>query len=159
MQMLSHPNIVRIHEVIHTTEHVNVVLEYCQQGELFELIQRHGKVIKINSFLYSLAERRWCKSLFQITYFCAWSCALIRSGPSRSQARKLVNWSKWSFETRWLWVCEPDSRRLQLNDVMWFSKLCSAWALRRKWLRWPSNRCLELRSNLVCNGVRCLAFR
>lgn len=44
MQMLEHPNIVKIHEVIDSPEHVNVVLEYCQQGELFELIHRHGKV-------------------------------------------------------------------------------------------------------------------
>ena len=44
MQMLDHPNIVKIHEVIDSPEHVNVVLEYCQQGELFELIHKHGKV-------------------------------------------------------------------------------------------------------------------
>ena len=44
MKMLDHPHIIKIHDVIDIPEHVCVVLEYCQSGELFELIQRHGKV-------------------------------------------------------------------------------------------------------------------
>lgn len=48
MKMLDHPHITKIHDVIDTQEHVCVVLEFCQSGELFDIIQRHGKVTKYN---------------------------------------------------------------------------------------------------------------
>jgi serine/threonine protein kinase len=48
LQKLSrHPNIVGLKEVFENDQRVCLVLEYCSQGELFDLIVRHGRVSRI----------------------------------------------------------------------------------------------------------------
>ncbi|CDW72159.1 snf1a snf1-related kinase snf1a [Stylonychia lemnae] len=44
MRRLNHTNIIQLIDVIETEENVCIVMEYCQSGEYFELIQKQGKV-------------------------------------------------------------------------------------------------------------------
>ncbi|KAI8955500.1 hypothetical protein F4801DRAFT_268313 [Xylaria longipes] len=41
LQKLSHPNIVRLHEMSETRRHIGIVLEYASGGELFDYILNH----------------------------------------------------------------------------------------------------------------------
>lgn len=41
LQGLSHPNIVRLHEMTETERHIGIVLEYASGGELFDYILNH----------------------------------------------------------------------------------------------------------------------
>ncbi|KAK2743795.1 hypothetical protein FQN57_004732 [Myotisia sp. PD_48] len=41
LQRLSHPNIVRIHEIVNTERHIGIILEYASGGELFDYILNH----------------------------------------------------------------------------------------------------------------------
>ncbi|KAI4216646.1 MAG: hypothetical protein LQ351_001135 [Letrouitia transgressa] len=41
LQGLSHPNIVRLHEMAETEKHIGIVLEYASGGELFDFILNH----------------------------------------------------------------------------------------------------------------------
>ncbi|KAF3481274.1 CAMK/CAMKL/KIN4 protein kinase [Arthroderma uncinatum] len=41
LKKLSHPNIVRIHEIVHTDRHIGIILEYASGGELFDYILNH----------------------------------------------------------------------------------------------------------------------
>ncbi|KAI0409985.1 hypothetical protein F4802DRAFT_9647 [Xylaria palmicola] len=41
LQKLSHPNIVRLHEMSETERHIGIVLEYASGGELFDYILNH----------------------------------------------------------------------------------------------------------------------
>ncbi|KAL4937642.1 hypothetical protein BDV06DRAFT_70075 [Aspergillus oleicola] len=45
---LSHPNIVRLHEMVETDRHIGIIMEYASGGELFDHILRH-KYLKDNS--------------------------------------------------------------------------------------------------------------
>lgn len=38
---LSHPNIVRLHEMVETERHIGIILEYASGGELFDYILNH----------------------------------------------------------------------------------------------------------------------
>jgi protein-serine/threonine kinase len=38
---LSHPNIVRLHEMVETDRHIGIILEYASGGELFDYILQH----------------------------------------------------------------------------------------------------------------------
>lgn len=38
---LSHPNIVRLHEMVETDRHIGIILEYASGGELFDFILNH----------------------------------------------------------------------------------------------------------------------
>ena len=38
---LSHPNIVRLHEMVETDKHIGIILEYASGGELFDYILNH----------------------------------------------------------------------------------------------------------------------
>ena len=44
MRQLSHPHIVRLFEVIETTSHIYVVMEYMNSGELFYYITEKGRL-------------------------------------------------------------------------------------------------------------------
>lgn len=41
LREISHPNIVRLHEVVETDKHIGIVLEYASGGELFDYILHH----------------------------------------------------------------------------------------------------------------------
>ena len=41
LEQLSHPNIVRLHEVVETERHIGIILEYASGGELFDYILTH----------------------------------------------------------------------------------------------------------------------
>jgi len=43
MRSVDHPNIVKLFEVYVDTEHVHLVMENCEGGELFERITTKGK--------------------------------------------------------------------------------------------------------------------
>ncbi|TGZ67053.1 hypothetical protein CRM22_005004 [Opisthorchis felineus] len=44
MKTLSHPNIVKLYEVIETTRHVYLVMEYAKNGEVFDHLLRIGRM-------------------------------------------------------------------------------------------------------------------
>jgi carbon catabolite-derepressing protein kinase len=44
LEMLHHPNIVRIVEVIYDAQIIYVVMEYCEGGELFQYLVDHGRL-------------------------------------------------------------------------------------------------------------------
>lgn len=41
LRTLSHPNIVRLHEMVETDRHIGIILEYASGGELFDYILKH----------------------------------------------------------------------------------------------------------------------
>ena len=41
LRELSHPNIVRLHEMVETQKHIGIILEYASGGELFDYILNH----------------------------------------------------------------------------------------------------------------------
>ncbi|KAH8152484.1 uncharacterized protein LAJ45_03324 [Morchella importuna] len=41
LRTLSHPNIVRLHEMVETERHIGIILEYASGGELFDFILNH----------------------------------------------------------------------------------------------------------------------
>lgn len=41
LRELSHPNIVRLHEMVETSKHIGIILEYASGGELFDYILNH----------------------------------------------------------------------------------------------------------------------
>ncbi|TPP64141.1 Serine/threonine-protein kinase MARK2, partial [Fasciola gigantica] len=44
LKSLSHPNVVRLYEVIETTRHVYMVMEYAKNGEVFEHLLKAGRM-------------------------------------------------------------------------------------------------------------------
>lgn len=46
MQKISHPNIIRLYEVIHTQERLFMCMEYAPDGELYSRISNEGKVME-----------------------------------------------------------------------------------------------------------------
>ena len=41
LETLNHPNIVKLHEMVQTTEYIGIILEYASGGELFDYILNH----------------------------------------------------------------------------------------------------------------------
>lgn len=41
LREISHPNIVRLHEMVETEKHIGIILEYASGGELFDYILNH----------------------------------------------------------------------------------------------------------------------
>lgn len=48
LQQLSHPNIVRLHEMVETDRHIGIIMEYASGGELFDYIL-NNRYLKDNS--------------------------------------------------------------------------------------------------------------
>ncbi|KAK7287601.1 hypothetical protein RIF29_00882 [Crotalaria pallida] len=44
LKQISHPNIIRLHDIIEVPGKIHLVLEYCKGGDLSLYIQRHGRV-------------------------------------------------------------------------------------------------------------------
>jgi 5'-AMP-activated protein kinase, catalytic alpha subunit len=44
LRFFSHPNIIKLYEVLDTTTDILVVMEYIEGGELFELISSRGRI-------------------------------------------------------------------------------------------------------------------
>ena len=44
MKRLKHPNIVKLMDVIESRESICMILEYCSQGEYFDLISKEERV-------------------------------------------------------------------------------------------------------------------
>ena len=43
MKELNHPNIIHLEKVIPSAHHYYVIMEYCNGGDLFDCLQKHGK--------------------------------------------------------------------------------------------------------------------
>jgi len=41
---INHPNIIKIHDVIKTKDHIHLVLDYCDGGDLHNFIKKNGKI-------------------------------------------------------------------------------------------------------------------
>eukprot|EP00760_Papus_ankaliazontas_P023559 PhM_4_TR2067/c3_g1_i1/m.99927 len=62
-QLLCHPHIVRLFEVIHTQQHMFLVMEYASGGELFECIANQGR-------LHENTARRLFQQLLCAVAYC-----------------------------------------------------------------------------------------
>ena len=63
LQLLRHPNIVQLYEVLDTPGHIYLVMEYATGGELFDYIVTHGKVKEskaLKFFLEMLSAVHYC---------------------------------------------------------------------------------------------------
>jgi len=59
LKELEHPNIVRLVEVVHNTDKLTLVFEFCEQGDLKQYLDAHFSIIpthKIKWFLYQLLK-------------------------------------------------------------------------------------------------------
>jgi serine/threonine protein kinase len=56
LQIIRHPNIVRLHEILYQTDNIVVVMEFCEHGDLFEHLARHGALpfSQLRFFIYPL---------------------------------------------------------------------------------------------------------
>jgi serine/threonine protein kinase len=44
MQLVTHPHVVRLYEIIETPSDIYVVMEYVESGDLFDFIVLHGRL-------------------------------------------------------------------------------------------------------------------
>lgn len=44
LRLFQHPNIIRLYDVIENTKKISLVMEYLPGGELYNLIERRGKL-------------------------------------------------------------------------------------------------------------------
>lgn len=44
MQVVTHPHVVRLYEIIETVSDIFVVMEYVESGDLFDYIVLHGRL-------------------------------------------------------------------------------------------------------------------
>jgi serine/threonine protein kinase len=52
MRCFHHPNIIRLYEVLNSSEEIYLILEYISGGELFDLIQAKGKLTEEETRFY-----------------------------------------------------------------------------------------------------------
>jgi serine/threonine protein kinase len=57
LREISHPNIVRLHEMVETEKHIGIILEYASGGELFDYILNHRYVWSCGVILVSGAQK------------------------------------------------------------------------------------------------------
>eukprot|EP00002_Diphylleia_rotans_P002555 TRINITY_DN115_c1_g1_i1.p1 TRINITY_DN115_c1_g1~~TRINITY_DN115_c1_g1_i1.p1 ORF type:complete len:491 (-),score=81.15 TRINITY_DN115_c1_g1_i1:1147-2619(-) len=63
MKIVNHPNVVRLYEVIDTTKHIFLILEYAPGGELFDYIVAHERVKEKEA-------RKFFRQLTSGLYYC-----------------------------------------------------------------------------------------
>ena len=44
LKLLNHPNIIKLHDLVETQKEIFLVMDYCEGGELFELINKSEKI-------------------------------------------------------------------------------------------------------------------
>jgi serine/threonine protein kinase len=56
LQRINHPNIIRLRKVYRLPEHIALVLDYADAGELFEYVKRMGnlKCVEIRSIMIQI---------------------------------------------------------------------------------------------------------
>jgi serine/threonine protein kinase len=62
LQIISHPNIVQLHEIIYQTDNIIVITEFCEYGDLFDHLARNGALPppQLRSFVYQLLKALQC---------------------------------------------------------------------------------------------------
>jgi serine/threonine protein kinase len=51
---INHPNIIKIYDIIKTEDHIHLVLDYCDGGDLHNFIQKNGKIQEnISKYFYT----------------------------------------------------------------------------------------------------------
>eukprot|EP00834_Sanchytrium_tribonematis_P004878 NODE_264_length_11354_cov_1.067170.p3 type:complete len:434 gc:universal NODE_264_length_11354_cov_1.067170:4469-5770(+) len=63
MRLLNHPHIVKLDEVIETTTHLYLILEYCSGGDIFDYIELNGKLNESES-------RKFFKQIVSAIEYC-----------------------------------------------------------------------------------------
>jgi len=58
MQVVTHPHIVRLYEIIETERDIFVVMEYVESGDLFDFIVLHGRLHE-NDARHFFQQVRW----------------------------------------------------------------------------------------------------
>lgn len=44
LKLIRHPSVIQLYEIIETARHLFLIMEYVEQGELFDLIVRQGRL-------------------------------------------------------------------------------------------------------------------
>jgi 5'-AMP-activated protein kinase catalytic alpha subunit len=62
LQFIRHPNIVQLHEILYQTDNIIVIMEFCEQGDLFDHLGRNGALPTptLRSFIYQLLKALQC---------------------------------------------------------------------------------------------------
>jgi serine/threonine protein kinase len=58
LQFIHHPNIVQLHEILYQTDNIIVIMEFCEQGDLFDHLSHYGPLAfpQLRSFIYQLLK-------------------------------------------------------------------------------------------------------
>jgi serine/threonine protein kinase len=62
LEFIRHPNIVRLHEVVYLPSIIAVIMEYCEQGDLFDYLVHSGPLrpAAIRRFIYQILKALEC---------------------------------------------------------------------------------------------------
>ena len=63
LQLLHHPNLVDLRQVLQDTSYVYFVMEYCEGGELFHYLAQKGKLQEREArllFIQLITALNWC---------------------------------------------------------------------------------------------------
>jgi serine/threonine protein kinase len=62
LQIIRHPNIVQLHEILYQTDNIIVIMEFCAHGDLFTHLSTRGALEynRLRSFIYQLLRALQC---------------------------------------------------------------------------------------------------
>jgi 5'-AMP-activated protein kinase catalytic alpha subunit len=62
LQFINHPNIVQFHEIVYQTDNIIVIMEFCEQGDLFLELAKSGAlpIRRVRSYTYQLLKALQC---------------------------------------------------------------------------------------------------
>lgn len=68
MQLVTHPHVVRLYEIIETPSDIYVVMEYVESGDLFDFIVLHGRLGEEDArhFFQQVLCRPWPSLIFTV---------------------------------------------------------------------------------------------
>jgi serine/threonine protein kinase len=62
LQFIHHPNIVQLHDIVYQTDNIVVIMEFCEQGDLFEELAKNGAlpVRRLRTYVFQLLKALQC---------------------------------------------------------------------------------------------------
>lgn len=66
MQIVTHPHVVRLYEIIETFSDIYVVMEYVESGDLFDFIVLHGRLHEDDA-RHFFQQVQWFFIIYQIS--------------------------------------------------------------------------------------------
>ena len=74
MQVVAHPHIVRLYEIIETLSDIFVVMEYVESGDLFDFIVLHGRLHEDDArhFFQQVRLKPWTSGFLKFIQLAQW---------------------------------------------------------------------------------------